>query len=96
MGWFAEIDSETPCPICGESMGKMQTKGWDEDEYYYMEHGKPYLMSIEEAFKIASETNEHGVTSVEAISSCDKCHVYAHWTLYSPTNKSLLKGDKEG
>lgn len=82
MGFYAEIKLSTNCPICGKPMGSMQTKGYEDDAEYFMEHGEPYRMELDEAMRIASELTPGGSRAVKAISSCNGCNVYADWTIY--------------
>ena len=83
MGWFSEVVTEfiPVCPRCGKNLNTMQTKGYKLDEEYYLENGKPYRAPLETAMIESSETNDHGVTTLETISDCD-CGVYASWTFF--------------
>lgn len=84
MGWFSEVQTphDVSCPKCGDTMKIMQTKGYDEDAKYYMKHGKPYRATLEVAMVESSRTNSHDVTTLTTTNSCDKCNIYATWTMF--------------
>lgn len=84
MGWFSEVTTPfTPkCPKCGGDMDTMQTKGYDDDKKYFLEHGEPYSAPLEMAMNESSEITSGGATALRTINSCHACNIFAEWTFY--------------
>lgn len=84
MGWFSEVTTPYApvCPKCGQEMDTMQTKGYEGDQEYFIEHGEPYSAPLEKAMVESSVTTPGGRLVLHAINSCRECDVYAEWTFY--------------